>query len=196
MRPMFRTALTATATAALLVSGGTAATAQSATIKDRTSDVLHYADADDERGTQLGYADSVATGIDLRSMRIKHTKKSVVVDLRFSDLDAETGVYVALRLDGESRPSRYLINIENQKGQVVNTQGRKRCSVPLTSRTGKRGTIHAVIKRSCLGDPTKIKASVFSFDSGFFSDNDPYAADPLSPTAVRGQAWTTWLKAS
>jgi hypothetical protein len=182
-----------------LVVGGTAAAAnaQATTIRDKASDVLSFTgQANDDRGTQLGYSQSIASGVDLRSMRVKHTKKSVSVNLKFSDLDVATTVYVSLRVNGKSTPSRFLVNTEDETGIVINSQGSKRCNVPLTTRTGRSGSINAVIKRSCLGDPKKIKASVFAADQGYFADDAPYLIDPLSPNGVRDQAWTKWLKAS
>jgi hypothetical protein len=197
MRLVARTAATLLATTLVVGATATAASAQSTTIKDKASDVLTYADqTTDTRGTQLGYSESVASGVDLRSMRVKHTKKSVSVNVKFSNLDGLTTVYVYLRLDGKAAATRFLVNTEDEQGVVLNSQGRKRCNVPLTTREGRGGSINAVIKRSCLGDPKKVKASVLAVDQGYFGDNTPYTMDAVSPTGVRDQAWTKWLKAS
>lgn len=181
-----------------IVVGGTAtsAFAESTTLKDKASDVLALADQNDERGTQLSYSESNASGLDLRSLRVKHTKKSVAINVKFSNLDYATTVVVSLRVDGKSSPSRFLFNTEDDRGTVLNTQGKTRCRVPVTHRYGRSGTVNAVIKRSCLGTPQRVKATAFSADQGYFADNTASKIDSLSPTSVRGETWTPWLKAS
>jgi hypothetical protein len=197
MRLIGRTATALLTTAIVLGGTATASTAQSTTIKDKTSDVLTYADqTTDKRGVQLGYSESVASGTDLRSMRVKHTKKSVSVKITFSELAADTTVYVSLRLNGRSRLTHVLANTYDDTGVIINAQGRKQCSVPLKTHVGTGGSINAVIKRSCLGDPKKIKAAAFTVDQGFFGDNTPYTGDVLSSRGVRDEQWTKWLKAS
>lgn len=191
-----RAAVTIVAAAGIIGSTVGSAHAQSDTVKDNASDVLSFADQTiDRRGTQLGYSESVASGVDVRSLRVSHTKKSVKVTAKFSNLDDATTVYVALRINGRSTPTRLLVNTYDDRGTVVTNGGRKRCSVPLTTRVGSNGLVRATIKRSCLGNPKKIKASVSAVDQGYFGDNTPYLADWLSPNSVRGEAWTTWLKA-
>jgi hypothetical protein len=193
---------TARVAAALLsttiVVGGTATTAfaQSTTVKDKASDVLSFTGPADERGTQLSYSESNASGVDLRSLRVKHTKKSVAVSLTFSNLDYATTAIVSLRVDGKSEPSRFLLNSDDKTGTVLNTQGKKRCTVPVTHRYGNRGSIHAVIKRSCLGTPDRVKATAFAAEQGYFADNTAFKADSVSPNGVRSSTWTKWLKAS
>lgn len=191
-----RSAATVVATTALLLSAGTAAHAQSETVKDKSSDVLSYVDMKDEQGVVLGYADSVASGVDLRSMRVKHTKKSVSVNVKLSNLAEDTTIEVSFRLNGSSKPTRFLYNTWEDRGQVLNSRGSRRCMVPLTTKTGSGGSISAVIKRSCLGNPAKLKASVISLSPGAFEDDARILTDAVSPTAVRTEAWTSWLKAS
>lgn len=191
-----RPAATAVAATALLLSAGATAHAQSETIKDKSSDVIRYADIDDEVGTVLNYSDSVASGVDLRSMRVKHTKKSVSVNLKLSHLSDDTSVVVMFRLNGAAEPSRMLVSALGTTGFVMTPGGNVRCHVPLKTRTGKSGSINAVIKRSCLGNPKKLKATVGSATSEIIVDDAPYSGDILSPTAVRTVTWTKWLKAS
>lgn len=196
MRLIPRVAGTAVASAALLLSTGIAAHAQSETVKDKSSDVIRYADQTDEQGTVLGYTESVDSGLDLRSMQVKHTKKSVSVKLKFAKLNAGTTVYVGFRADGKKTPSRVLVGIDKKFALVMNARGDIRCQAPLTTRLGKNGSIRAVVKRSCLGTPKKIKVSAAATDDQALEENVPYLGDTLSPTAVCGEAWTKWLKAS
>ena len=190
-----RPAATVVAATALLMSAGTAAHAQSETLKDKSSDVIRYADVDDMVGTVLGYTESVDSGVDLRSMRVKHTKKSVSVNAKFSQLGHDASLVVMFRLNGASQPTRMLVSVLGN-GMVMTPGGKIRCQVPLTTRTGKNGSINAVIERSCLGDPKKLKATAVAATTDIISEDAPYVADTLSPKAVRAQAWTAWLKAS
>jgi hypothetical protein len=180
-----------------IVVGGTttAGHAQSTTLKDKSSDVINYASMKDEVGVVLGYAESVASGVDLRSMRVKHTAKSVKVDIRLSHLKNDTTVFVSFRLDGSKKDSHFLYNTWEDRGQVVNARGQRKCKVPLTTKTGKNGSVSAVIKRSCLGDPKKLQASAGAMSPGAFETDVPILADPLSPSAVRTPTYTKWLKA-
>jgi hypothetical protein len=197
MRTSARVAATLLTTALTVAGTAAAASADTDTVKDKASDVLSYADqTTDTNGTQLGYADSVASGVDLRSMRVKHTKKSVAITVKFSNLARTTTVYAAVRVDGKSKPSRYVVNTGRKTGVVLNSQGDKRCSVPVTHKYGRSGSVSFVVKRSCLGDPKRIKVSAFATDPGFFSENTPFKLDTLSPNNVRGTSFTSWLKAS
>jgi len=196
MRTTGRTAATLLTTAIVLGGTATAAHAQTTTIKDRASDVVSYADQQDERGTQLSYADSVASGIDMRSLRVKHTKKSVAIRLTFSDVSPEAVPILNIRLDGRSKPSRFVVVADEEKANVVNVKGSRTCSAPLKVRLGKKGYLDVVVKRSCLGDPKRIKVSaVTGIGSGFTGDNGPASVDRFSPSAVRGEGWTKWLRA-
>lgn len=191
--------IAATLLTTTFVVGGTvaSASAETTTLKDKASDVLSFADqTTDDRGTQLGYADSIASGVDLRALRVKHTKKSVSINLKFSNLVDTTTVNASIRVDGSSKPSRFVVNTRENTGTVFNTQGKKRCTVPVTHRYGTGGSVNFVIKRSCLGDPKKVKVSAFATDPGFFGENTPFKGDSVSPTQVRGEAFTRWVKAS
>lgn len=192
-----RPAATVVATTALLLSTGIAAHAQSETIKDKSSDVIEYADAADETGVVLNYADSVASGLDMRSLRVKHSKKSVSVTLKFAQLNSSTIAYLVFRTDGKKNASRTMFTMDRKSGLVMNPRGDKRCLAPLTTRLGKGGSIKAVIDRSCLGTPKKIKVSAAASDDRFYEDDSPYFADSyFSATSTRADSWTKWLKAS
>jgi hypothetical protein len=197
MRTSARVAATLLTTALAVAGTATAASADTDTVKDKASDVLSFADqTTDENGTQLGYADSVASGVDLRSMRVKHTKKSVAIKIRFSNLGRATTVYASVRVDGKSRPSRIVVNTGENKGKVFNARFDKRCTVPVTHKYGRGGSVSFVVKRSCLGDPQRVKVTASAFDEGFATDNGPVKTDAVSPNNVRGSAYTSWLKAS
>ncbi len=103
------THLSAAALSTMLVIGATAtsAFAQSDTITDMASDVISYANAAGERGAVLNYADSVASGIDVKTIRVKHTQKSISVNLRFRNLDQGFFADAATRyaVDGVSATS-------------------------------------------------------------------------------------------
>lgn len=181
-----------------IVAGGTAASAsaQVTTLKDKASDVLSFADqTTDERGTRLSYSESVASGVDLRSLKAEHTKKSLSVSVKFADLSPEALLIVSLRLDGKRKPSRFLIVSGDQKASVIDATGKKQCSAGVSGRLGASGYVKFVAQRSCLDDPKRIKVSAFVGDQGLSGDDTPYKGDSLSPTSVRGEGWTTWLRA-
>lgn len=184
-------------TTTIVVGSASSAFAESTTVKDKASDVISFADqTSDTRGTQLGYAESIASGIDIRSLRVKHTKKSVALRVKFSNLSGESLPIMGLRLNGASAPTRFVVVADNTKAKVVNTQGTRRCHAPMTVRVGSRGYVDVVIARSCLGNPNRLKASAFAATKGLQGDNAPYLADALSPNSVRGEGWTKWLKSS
>jgi hypothetical protein len=198
MRTLPRVMATAFATTALIGSAGTAAHAQTDNLKDRATDVIHYENFDDEDGKVLSYRDSSASGVDLRGMRLKHGKKSVSVNLKFANLSKNTQAIVMFRLDGKSEPQRFLFNVSSRSGLVMDlTSSDEGCTVPLKTKTGRKGTIHAVIDRECLGDPVKVKATAFvMLSDDMMADDAPYDQDALSPTRVRGISWTKWLRSS
>lgn len=197
MRTSARIAATMLTTSLALAGTTAAASADTDVVKDKASDVLSFTDqTTDENGTRLGYADSIASGVDLRSVRVKHTMRSVAIKVAFSNLADTTTVIASVRVDGTSKPSRLVINTGENKGQVFNARGDKRCTVPVTHSYGRSGSVNFVVKRSCLGDPKRVKVSVFAADAGYATDNGPFKADAVSPTSVQGSAYTSWVKAS
>jgi hypothetical protein len=189
---------TARITAAILsttivVGSATSAVAETATVKDRASDVVAYANETDETGVVLGYADSIASGADIRSLKVDHAKKKVTVTLRFAELKSGVYVSVAFRPSGKSQPSRFLVNTGHKSGEVYDQKDKARCAVPLTTKLGKGGTIKATVKRSCLGDPKKIKAFASSYRYG---SNGSVQVDTTSTSSVDYPSYTKWLKAS
>lgn len=194
---LIRTILTATAATALLVCSGAAAQAQSTTRGDKAADVLSFADqTTDTQGTKLSFDDSVASGVDLRTVRVKHSTKSVAIKLTFSNLGAGTIPVMSLRLNGKSTPTRFVVIAGTGTAKVITAGGTRRCHAPLTGRLGTDGYLNVVIKRSCLGNPERIKVSAFAASEGYQGNNTPYLLDSLSSTQVRAEHWTGWLRSS
>jgi hypothetical protein len=196
MRTSHRAAAAAVATAALVAAGTSTAQAGTDDVKDKASDVIRYQDFDDENGTVLSYRDSIASGVDMRGMRLRHGKKSVSVNLKFAQLTRDTQVIVLFRLNNKVQPQRFLFSAGNREAILIGDEDpEETCDVPLKVKTGRKGTIHAVIDRSCFGDPVKIKATAVVSSSELDAEDGPYVDDYLSPTRTRGISWTTWLRA-
>lgn len=196
MRTIHRAVVATIATTALLGSTAAAAHATTDTIKDKASDVVRYDTTGPDAGVVLGYADSFASGTDLRSLRAKHTDRSVSITLRFARLGRDTRATVPLRLDGKKRPQRFLITTGRHKGEIVDSESKKLCSVPITTTLGASGSIHAVIKRSCLDDPDKVKVAAFATIATVQGDDVTILQDVVSRSSTRNESWTTWLKPS
>jgi Tfp pilus assembly protein FimT len=195
-RTPLRAGLAGAATAALVLAG-TAAHAQSTTRGDKAADVLSFADqTTDDRGTKLTFKESVASGVDLRTVRVKHSKKSVAIKLTFANLGPGTIPVASIRLDGASTPSRFVVIAGQGRASVIDQRGKRRCHAPLTGRLGTDGYINIVVKRSCLGTPERIKVSASAASAGYQGDNTPYLFDSLSSTKVRAEHWTGWLKSN
>jgi hypothetical protein len=201
-RTIVRLAATSATAAIMLASAGVAAHADSAVVKDRASDVVSSTLTENETDvteneTVLGYRDSIASGVDLRSMRVNHGKKTVSVTLKFAELRRDAVGVVAFRVNGQAEPDHLFLNTARHSGIVIGgKKGDEQCKVPVTTRTGPNGFIRMVIDRSCLDDPTRIKATTVSIS--FKEDGDSFTtiADVLSPKNVRVPRWTKWLKSS
>lgn len=203
MRTSARVAATLLTTT--FVVGGTvaSASAESTTVKDKASDVISYdirlddddAAALDEDGTILDYRSSIASGVDLRTMRVRHGNESVSVKLKFAELRRDASVVIAFRLDGKSEPERLLMSTNRKSGTVVNAKDKKQCKVPLNTRTGRSGSVTAVIDRSCLDDPKRIKVAAISITAKITEDTLSVRQDVFSRSNLRTPSWTKWLKA-
>lgn len=202
-RTIVRLAATSATAAIMLASAGVAAHADSTVVKDRASDVLSSKLTLNEDETDivqtdsvLDYRRSIASGVDLRSMRVNHGKKTVSVTLKFAELRRDAVAVVAFRLDGKAEPERLFMNTAKRSGTVSNEKGKKQCKVPVTTRTGPKGFIRTVIDRSCLDDPTRLKATTVSISLKASDDSLTINQDVLSPKNVKTLRWTKWLKAS
>lgn len=159
MRTSARVVTTLLTTAIVVAGTATAASAQTTTTTDRTGGVISYADEQDEQGTQLSRADGAPTGVDIRSLKLDHGKKNVVVTLRVNGLRRDTDVQIAFRPDSKKQPNRILVNTGRTSGRVYNLNLDVRCKAVLKTRYGKNGYVKATVKRSCLGTPKKVRAS-------------------------------------
>ncbi|KAA1378706.1 hypothetical protein [Aeromicrobium fastidiosum] len=193
MRSSARIAAALVSTAFAVSATATGAFAQSTTVKDKASDVIAYADDNDQNGTVLGYAESIASGADLRSVTVDHGKTNVTLTIKFADLQNTTAVSVAFRPDAKKRPNRVLANTGRASGVVFDTDGEARCTVKLKTRPGRSGSIKATVKRSCLGSPDKIRVSVAAVSLG---DDGRLRVDSLSKGDPRRPVYTKALKAS
>jgi hypothetical protein len=202
-RTIGRLAATTATSAVILASVGVAAHADSAVVKDRASDVISTKLTVNEDETDfvqtdsvLDYRRSIASGVDLRSMRVSHGKKTVAVTLKFAELRRDAVAVVAFRLDGKAEPERLFMNTARHSGLVADQKDEEQCKVPVTTRTGPKGYIRTVIDRSCLDDPTRIKATTVSISLKETKDSLTINQDALSPRNVKTLRWTKWLKSS
>lgn len=193
MRTSARVAATLLTTTIVVGGTATSAFAQAATVKDKSADVISYADEKDEQGTVLGYSDSVASGADIRSLKVDHGKKKVTVTLKFSNLKSTTTASIVFRPDNKRQPNRVLVNTGRKSGEVYDLKYKARCAVPLKTKLGKGGYVKATIKRSCLGTPKKLKVTASSY---IFTANGGGVIDSLSKGDPRGSSFTKSLKAS
>lgn len=198
MNPIHRMAATAVASTALLMSTGLAASAQSVSMKDKSSDVVELSSDDlDGNGEVLGYQDSLDSGADVRSMKVKHTKKSLSVTLKFAELKRDTSITVAIKVPGKSEPRWFVSGVSPSKAEVFTPKGKSVCSARQTVKTGSGGSIKVVVKRSCLDDAKKLKiaaaAGTVEFEG---ADKFIVKQDAVSPNAIRTPSYTKWLKAS
>lgn len=207
MRTTTRAAAAVLTTAVVVAGTATSASAQSTTIKDRATDVVSTSlsltdDVDldlDDKGTPLTYAESLASGVDIRSMRVSHGKQTVGLTLRFSNLGRGAQTIVAFRLDGRSQPERVLVSTSSRSARILKDDGKadKDCRVPLTTKTGRNGYIRAVIDRSCLDDTRRIKVSSASVSITMpTEDSLVIVQDVISPKNLRVPSWTKWLRSS
>jgi hypothetical protein len=202
-RTIVRLAATSATTAVMLASAGVAAHAESAVVKDKASDVIQSElvltddDTDvDDKESVLGYRDSIASGIDLRSMRASHGKKTVSVTLRFAELHRDAQAVIAFRVNGQAEPDRLFMSSNSRSGRIISDTDDKVCKVPVKTKTGAKGTMRVVIDRSCLDDPTRLKVALVSMTAKVTDTSVTTRLDVLSPKNVRVPRWTKWLKSS
>ncbi len=152
-------ATTALATGLVVGASGTAF-AQKTTVKEASGDVVRFADEEDLEGTSVEDAESRASGVDIKSFTADHTKTRLKVSAKFRVLKDDTFVTFAFRLNGQSEPTRFLVNVDEEEAVVYRSNGQDVCDVPVTVTTGANGTISASINRKCLGYPSKLRVAV------------------------------------
>lgn len=178
----------------LVLTAGATANAEGTNVKDKASDVNYVPDISKEDVTILGYQASIDSGVDLRGMRVRHGKKTVTLRLKFAQLAPDAKISMEFRSNGRRQSDHYLFSVSTRRAVLLESKAFDTCSVPLTVKTGRKGTLYAVIKRSCLGDPERIKVSGGVFRGDLDSMSGPGYADPISNTKVQGPSWTKWLK--
>lgn len=192
------TGLAATAlTVATVLGTSTAAQAQQSTIKDKRADVLSFSSLDDESYSRLGSTASKKSGVDAKSVRFDHSRKNVTITIRFSRLKSGSTMFAELTRAGKKKPSFELYGYDKQGGAVYNARGKKVCNAKVRTSNGKNGSITATIRRSCLGNPAKLRlsAGVFRFTGGD-AQNPAYVADMLSSKKVLTPERSRLLKSS
>ena len=195
MRAATRLVASTAVAAGLVLSAGATAHAEGTNVKDKASDVGLVPDVSDTGTfTVLGYQASIDSGVDLRGMRVRHGRKTVTLRLKFTQLAPDAKISMEFRSNGRRQTDHYLFSVSSRRGVLLDAKAADTCSVPLTARTGRDGTLYAVIKRSCLGDPERIKVSGGAFRGDLASDNGSIHADPISNTKIQGPSWTKWLK--
>ncbi|MFC5678990.1 hypothetical protein, partial [Aeromicrobium endophyticum] len=152
----------------------------------------------DEKDSVLGYRDSIASGIDLRSMRASHGKKTVSVTLRFAELHRDAHAVIAFRVNGKAEPDRLFMSSNSRSGRIISDSdiNKKICKVPVKTKTGAKGTMRVVIDRSCLADPTRFKVALVSMTAKVTDTSITTRIDVISPKNVRVPRWTKWLRSS
>lgn len=195
MNLVIRTVSVLLSASVVLAATATSATADSQTIKDRASDVLTWPSKKaGEEATRLDYQASIASGLDLRSLRVRHTRKTVAITAKFSNLGPSARLYVSVRLNGKKKTTRFVV-AQDGTGRIVTSSFAVKCTVPLTVRPGRNGVMKAVFKRSCLKNPDRIKVSAYVTDSNYDTVDAPQTGDFGSPSKVGQWTWTKWLKA-
>ncbi|WP_456698129.1 hypothetical protein [Aeromicrobium sp. P5_D10] len=167
------------AATALVAGTAVTASAQSTTIKDKRADVVHFEDVEnDDVGTVLNRADSIASGVDVTSSTVKHGKKSLKVTIRFANLAKSP---VMLQSELRARGSKKIYNVanfgSNKRVSVYNSSYSKElCSAKLSRKAGKSGRLSFTIPRSCIKKPKslKIRSVVGNFPTGTAAD--PFVA--------------------
>jgi hypothetical protein len=194
MRLVTRTAAALLTTAVVLTGTAVSATADSDTVKDRASDVITWPSKDPgATATRLGYQASVDSGVDLRSMRVRHDKRTITVTAKFSNLGPSTRLYVNLRLNGKKKITRFVF-AQDGTARIITPKFNVKCTRPLVVRTGPKGLMKAVFKRSCLSNPRTIKASAFVTTPAFDQVAAPQIGDFGSAGKIGQWSWTRWLK--
>ncbi len=184
-------ATTALATGLVVGASGTAF-AQKTTVKDASGDVLRYADDEGASdGVALEDTESRASGADIKSFSVDHTKTRVKVSAKFRTVEDDTTIYVYFRLNGKSEPTRVLFNLDDEDAVVFQlSTGEVACELPISVKTGPNGTISASINRKCLGYPSKLRATVVA-DTETVDGSGDYYEDFLGNDDWQ---WTKSLK--
>lgn len=190
------------ASTVILTGTAVTATAQSDKIIDKRADVVQLDDSDtSDNGTVLNRADSIASGIDVKSLTVKHGKKSLKVTIRFADLTKEdVQAQAAVRTKGHKEPKYLIYSINRKKVGVMDLDDdefKQVCTGKQSKKAGKNGTITFAVARSCFKKPKAIKVQAAATRFIQFNDeNFTVYQDAISSSKVRMPDSTKWLKAS
>lgn len=205
MRTPTRIATTIAATTLLLATGTAAAVAQSTTLDDHHSDVLHYVGEDDQSPDVLGHTASIRSGVDARQFRINHGTSFVslrysVVHLKADHLEAD----VTLQRNGGKHSTDWMAIVRFTAASgtwraVVFRPGDDvpLCTVRATVDASRLGSIYAQVPRSCLGNPTTLRARASLGRHLPATDTRPEEGwgDVVTPTrSTVNAAWTSWVR--
>jgi hypothetical protein len=199
------------AVAALVVAAviGSPAAAQSSDITDQPGDVLWVfglksrdtdviREAAHRPESSLWTADgALGSGVDTRSLRVKHGKKSISIGLHAGSVFYASWLSMRAEIRVSASKTYSFVNTSSKSARIENSSGKKICSAHYEVKVGKIGTAYALIPRKCLGYPKQIKVSVASFRMGK-DDDGTYAAliDMINPDYLVKPATTKWLKSS
>ncbi|TCI99464.1 hypothetical protein [Aeromicrobium sp. IC_218] len=149
-----------------VLGSGTAAHAERASIKDKRADVVRTTYSADEyemvEQRQLNTTSSKKSGIDAKSVRFDHDRRTISVTVRFSRLKSGSGMYVGIYAPGSKEPDFQAYGeVGESKSFVYGTEDYEdACSGDFASRRGRNGWMTLTIERSCLGDLPEIRMSV------------------------------------
>ncbi|WP_019144317.1 hypothetical protein [Aeromicrobium massiliense] len=180
---------------------GTAAHAERASIKDKRADVVRttYAmdDFEVQEERQLNTASSKKSGIDAKSVRYDHRRKTVSVTVRFSRLKSDSGVYVEVYAPG-SKKADFEVSGRVGDSQAYVTMPddyEPICTGDVASRRGKNGWVTVTVDRACFGDLPEVRLAVGAFRTLFDDDTLVTYHDALSAKKIRTPQKTRLLAA-
>ena len=185
----------------VLASTVVAASAQETTITDKRADVVQYDGRDDDSGTVLGADDSVSTGVDATSARIRHTKKYVTILMRFENLTGGRVLsYAGLAVNGTGTTSYWIYNRGSKSTVTVlnRAQTKVLCTGAFTQKAGKNGSLYLRVARSCLGYPHKIKAQtgLWRWMGSLDNDDATYYDESISASRYKTTSYSSWITSS
>lgn len=199
MTSVVRIAAVTAASLAIAFGAAPAASADSSTVEDKTSDVVM-------RGKVSGYRTaterSFAKRTDVTSTKISHGSAYVSVTIRFADLRADDQKTAQIDVARKSVTNttgtvshsfRLIGSVSEPRGSVklYGPLGTERaCAITATVSTGKNGFYKVQVPRPCLDNESKIKVrtSVFAV-----SGEGRSFKDFVSPTKAKTSAWSEWM---
>jgi hypothetical protein len=215
IRTARNTAAAIVSAAFVLAASSTAATAASHTTTDKNSDVTYYRGFDDQEPQLLGHIQSVRSGVDVRSFKLNHGAKYVsirfdVVHLQDERLTATVLLQKNKRSGTRDWSATFRVTTPVAPTGSVHTGMVTRpgeddpiCSVDVRVTSATHGTVYAQIPRSCLGNPSTLRAEAWlsryyrpADDTSEESQYERTWYDSVSAIHYRSADFTPWLKSS